>query len=331
MDTPWAPVERCILLTAAIVLSLASWSSTAAGYPDRPVRLIVPFPPSGGTDIVARLVSRSLAEKFRQQFVIDNRPGAASTMGAAIAARANPDGYTLLFVTASFAIAEGYYKHLPYDTRNDFAPVSLLASGPLLVVVHPSVQANSVRELIALAKRTPNTLNYASGGAGGINHLAGELFNSLAGTRLVHVAYKGAGPALSALIAGEVQVMIATLGSALPQVRSGKLKALASCGERRATVLPDLPTLAEAGVAGYAADNWYGLLAPRGTDVRIANALNAEISSALADQATREQLLKLGFEAATSTPTGFREYLSREIAKWAHVIDRAGLRLESTP
>jgi tripartite-type tricarboxylate transporter receptor subunit TctC len=314
----------------AAAISWPASSAQAASYPTHPVRLVVPFPPSGGTDIVARLVGQTLTEAFDQQFVIDNRPGAASTIGASIAAKAAPDGYTLLFVTASYAISASFYKKLPYDPVKDFTAVSLIASGPLLFVVHPSLKANSIQELVALAKKTPGKLYYASGGAGGINHLAGELFNSLAGTQLVHVPYKGAGPALIGVMGGETQMMIATLGSALPHVKSGKLKALAVGSERRATILPDLPTVAESGVPGYGAENSYGLLAPRGTPTGIVSVLQRKISEALKRDDMRAQLLKLGFEPLTSTPDEFSVYLKREIDKWRQVLKTAGLASDTT-
>jgi tripartite-type tricarboxylate transporter receptor subunit TctC len=318
-----------ITLFAAAISWPASFAQ-AASYPAHPVRLVVPFPPSGGTDIVARLVGQTLTEAFDQQFVIDNRPGAASTIGASIAAKAAPDGYTLLFVTASYAISASFYKKLPYDPVKDFTAVSLIASGPLLFVVHPSLKANSIQELVALAKKTPGKLYYASGGAGGINHLAGELFNSLAGTQLVHVPYKGAGPALIGVMGGETQMMIATLGSALPHVKSGKLKALAVGSERRATILPDLPTVAESGVPGYGAENSYGLLAPRGTPTGIVSVLQRKISEALKRDDMRAQLLKLGFEPLTSTSDEFSVYLKREIDKWRQVLKTAGLASDTT-
>lgn len=316
-----------------LFVAVFSWPVScvqAARYPVRPVRLIVPFPPSGGTDIVARLVGQALTHSFQQQFVVDNRPGAASTIGASIAAKAAPDGYTLLFVTASYAISASFYKHLPYDPLADFTPISLIAAGPLLLVVHPSLQVDSIKELVALAKKTPGKLYYASGGAGGINHLAGELFNSLAGTTIVHVPYKGAGPALIGVMSGETQMMIATLGSALPHVKSGKLKALAVGSARRTTVLPDLPTVAESGVPGYRAENWYGLLAPGGTPPHIVNLLHRQISEALSSNEMRAKLLKLGFEPMTSTSSGFSAYLKSDIEKWAQVLKTAGLASSKT-
>jgi tripartite-type tricarboxylate transporter receptor subunit TctC len=312
----------------ALFTAVFSWPVScvqAARYPVRPVRLIVPFPPAGGTDIVARLMGQALTETFGQQFVVDNRPGAASTIGASIAAKAAPDGYTLLFVTASYAISASFYKKLPYDPVKDFTAISRIASGPLLFVVHPSLKVDSIKELVALAKKRPGKLYYASGGAGGINHLAGELFNSLAGTQIVHVPYKGAGPAMIGVMSGEAQMMIATLGSALPHVKSGKLKALAVGSERRATILPDLPTVAESGVPGYGAENSYGLVAPHGTPPHIVNLLHRQISEAVSMDDTRSKLLKLGFEPTIATPDEFSAYLKREIAKWRQVLKKAGL------
>ena len=229
------------------VSSGAEPASSAGQYPARPVRFIVPFPPGGGTDIVGRVIAQKLSERLHAQFVIDNRPGVASVLGSAIAAKAAPDGHTLLLVTASFAIAAGYYKEVPYDSVRDFDAVGQVATAPLVFVVHPSVAVQSIRELIALAKAQPDKLNYASGGEGGINHLPAEMFKSMTGARMTHIPYKGAGPALTALIAGEVQIMIATVGSCLPQIRSGKLRALALGGARRSALLADLPTVAEAG------------------------------------------------------------------------------------
>ncbi|MPZ44697.1 MAG: tripartite tricarboxylate transporter substrate binding protein [Betaproteobacteria bacterium] len=325
-------VARDVLVTAAaaiLVWPLAGvHAADAASYPERPVRLIVPFPPGGGTDIVGRLLAQKLGDSLGQTFVVDNRPGAASTLGAAIAAKASPDGYTLLLITASYAMSASYYTNLQYDPVRDFSAVSLVASGPLLIVVHPSVAASSIRELIALAKASPGKLNYASGGAGGINHLAGELFNSMSGIKLVHVPYKGAGPALTAVMSGETQVMIATLSSSLPHVRSGKLKALALAGDRRFRAAGDLPTISESGLPGYSADNWYGLVAPRHTPASTIALLNKHISAVLATDDFRSQLVNLGFEPMGSTPKAMDAHLKQEVAKWGKVIRASGSRLE---
>jgi tripartite-type tricarboxylate transporter receptor subunit TctC len=315
-------------LCAALAITAGTTTGRAAEYPSRPVRFVVPFPPSGGTDIVARLLAQQLAERTGQQFVIDNRPGAASTIGAQIAARAAADGYTLLLVTASYAISASFYRTLPYDSVSDFDAVARVASGPLLVVVHPSVKVGSMKELIALAKAAPNKMNYASGGAGGINHLAGEMLKIMSGTRIVHVPYKGAGPALTGLIGGEVQMMVATLGSALTHVRNGKLKALATGGGRRSILLPELPTVAESGVPGYAADNWYGILAPRNVPPAILRELDKHIAAALSTDTVRERFTSVGFEPSPSTPAQFAEYLRAEIRKWNRVMKEAGIESE---
>jgi tripartite-type tricarboxylate transporter receptor subunit TctC len=321
-------LRMLLWLCAALAITAGTITGRAAEYPSRPVRFVVPFPPSGGTDIVARLLAQQLAERMGQQFVIDNRPGAASTIGAQIAARAAADGYTLLLVTASYAISASFYRTLPYDSVSDFDAVARVASGPLLVVVHPSVKVGSMKELIALAKAAPNKMNYASGGAGGINHLSGEMLKIMSGTRIVHVPYKGAGPALTGLIGGEVQMMVATLGSALTHVRNGKLKALATGGGRRSSILPELPTVAESGVPGYAADNWYGILAPRNVPPAILRELDKHIAAALSTDTVRERFTSVGFEPSPSTPAQFAEYLRAEIRKWNRVMKEAGIESE---
>ena len=319
-------------LAAALCLG-AGPAGAAAGadaarpaYPSRPVRFIVPFPPGGGTDILGRILAQKVGDTMGQQFVVDNRGGAASLLGSELAARAAPDGYTLLLATASFAISAGFYRSLPYDPIRDFDAVGLIATQPLAVVQHPALPANSVQELIAHAKANPNKLNYASGGEGGINHLAAELLKRMTGVRMVHVPYKGAGPALTALLGGEVQLFIATLGSALPHVRSGKLRALAIASAQRSPTAPDLPTVAESGVPGYEAANWYGVLAPRGTPESVVAALNRQIGAALGDRTTAERLAAQGFEPAVSTARRFADYMKAEIAKWSRTIKDAGIQ-----
>lgn len=297
-------------------------------YPSRPVRFIIPFPPAGGTDIVGRILGEKLGDKLGQQFVIDNRPGAAGTLGSGIAAKAAADGYTIVLVTASFAISASFYRNLPYDPVRDFDAVGFVASQPAVLVIHPSVPATSVKELIALVRANPDKLNYASGGAGGINHLAAEMLNSMTGMRVVHIPYKGLGPALTALLAGEVQLMIATLGSSLPLIRSGKLRALALGAAKRSSSAPDLATLAESGVPGYDVDNWYGVLAPRGTPQSIIGLLNGQTVAVLAGADVRDRFAALGFEPAASTPKQFADYLKAEIAKWAKVVRESGAKAE---
>ena len=300
--------------------------AAANSYPAKPVRIIVPFPPGAGADVVGRMVGQKLNERFGQTFVIDNRSGAAGMIGVSLAANAPADGHTILLVTATFAISAAYNRNLPYDSLRDFSAVALAATGPLVLVAHPSVAANSVKELIALANANPGRLNYASGGAGGINHLAGEMFKSMTGTRIAEVPYKGGDPALNGLLGGEVNIMIATLGSCVTQIRAGKLKALGMATARRSVLMPELTTIAEAGVADFEANTWYGFLAPQPTPAAIVGRLNREIAISLAGEADRARLAVLGFEPPpANTPAGFAAYLRSEIARWDRVMKKAGI------
>ena len=314
-----------VLIFVAVVPARAA-EKKPADYPVRPVRFVVPFPP-GGADTVARIVAQKLSETLGQQLVIDNRPGAGSTIGTAVVANAANDGYTTLFATSAFAISAAIYRKLPYEPVRDFAPVSAIGSAPLILVVHPAVNAVSVKELIALAKAKPNALNYASNGSGSITFLAAELLKSMAGVRITEVAYKGAGPSLTALLAGEVQMMVAPLGPALPHVKAGKLKAIATPGAQRSALLPDLPTIAESGLPGYEAVNWYGVLVPRGTSAAIVRVLNQHIVAALGSADVRERFGQLGYEPTPSTPEAFGKQVRDEIAKWTRVIKEAGVPL----
>ena len=316
-------MKRAHLLVAGAALMCTTLATHA--YPTRPLRFIVPFPPAGGTDILGRVISQKLGERLGQQVVIDNRPGAAGTLGTGLAAKAAPDGHTLLLMTGSLAIAAGYYRNLPFDVMRNFDAVGQIATVSLVFVAHPALPAPSIRELVALAKAQPDKLNYASGGEGGVNHVPAELFKQMTGTRITHVPYRGAGPALNSLLAGETQLMVATLGSCLAYVRAGRLRALALAGAQRSALVPELPTVAEAGYPGYAADNWYGVVVPHGTPRGIVATLNREISAAMAGGAAREQFTALGFEVATSSPEDFSRYLASELAKWARVVKSAGL------
>jgi tripartite-type tricarboxylate transporter receptor subunit TctC len=295
-----------------------------AAYPNRPVRFIVPFPP-GGSDTVARMIGQKFSETFGQQFVIDNRAGAAGTLGAGIAAKAPADGYTIMFATASFAISASLYRNLPYDSIKDFTAVGLVSSGPMLVVAHPSLPIASIRDLVALAKAKPDTLNFASTGTGTITHLAAELFKSMTGVRMTHIPYKGSGPAQTDLLAGQVQLMFDVIGAALPHARAGTLKALAVTSAKRSALVPDLPTVAESGVPGYDASTWYGVLAPRGTPRSVVNLLSDQIVVTLNTTEFRERLAGLGFEPQISTPEQFADFLRADIAKWARAIKDAGV------
>ncbi|MBI4188962.1 MAG: tripartite tricarboxylate transporter substrate binding protein [Betaproteobacteria bacterium] len=307
--------------TAALA---AEKKANAGDYPARPVRVVVPFPP-GGIDTVARAVGHKLTETTGRQFVIDNRPGAGGTIGTAVVANAANDGYTTLFTSSAFAISVAIYRKLPYDSVRDFAPVASIASAPLLLVVHPSVPASNVKELIALAKAKPNALNYASNGSGSITFLAAELLKSMAGVHITEVAYKGAGPSLTALLSGEVQLMVAPLGPSLPHVRTGKLKALGVPSAQRSALFPELPTIAESGLPGYEALNWYGVLVPRGTSQRIVSVLNQHIVGALESSDVRARFAALGYDPTPSTPEQFGKQVREEINKWTQVIKDAGV------
>lgn len=325
-------IDRGLCIHALLAASLLgifpaqAFGQTKEPYPSHPVRFIIPFPPGGGTEIAGRLMGQRFAEELGQPFVIDNRPGAAGTIGAAIVAKAAPDGYTLLFASASHAISASFYKNLPYDSSADFSGAGRVVSGPLVLVAHPSVAANSVKDVIALAKQKPGVMNYASSGAGSITHLATEMFLSMTGTRITHVSYKGAAPARIALLGGQVQLLIAPLGPTVEFIRTGKLKALGLCGARRSALLPSLPTIAESGVPGYEADTWYGVLAPRGTPASILDLLNIKILEALKHDQFAMQLSALGFEPAGTTPKQFDAYIKSEIAKWGRAMKDAGIQ-----
>lgn len=322
----------CLAITGlCLVTGTAPAADSAKSYPSRPVRFIVPFPPGGGTDILGRMLAQKLGAAMGQQFVVDNRGGAASLLGSALAAKSTADGYTLLLATGSFAISAAFYAKVPYDPVGDFSGVGLIAFQPLVLLKNPAVRAANVRELVALAKGSPDKLNYASGGAGGINHLAGELLKNMTGVRIVHVPYKGAGPALAGLIAGETDLFIATLGSALPHLRSGRVQALALASTKRSPVVPEIPTMDESGVAGYEATNWYGVLAPRGVPRVIVAFLNTQIVLALRDAHFQVALGAQGFEPASSTAEELDSHLRSEIRKWSRVVKERGIGAAMAP
>jgi tripartite-type tricarboxylate transporter receptor subunit TctC len=298
--------------------------AAAQSYPTKPIRFIVPFPPGGGNDTIARTFGQKMTQSLGQQVVIDNRAGAGGNIGAETAAHALPDGYTLfLGGVGSHGINPNLQTKLPYDPIRDFAPISLIAAAPLVIVVPPSVPAKSLGELITLAKSRPGELNYASSGAGTIAHLSAELLNSMAGIKLEHVPYKGTGPALTDLLGGRVQVMFNSAVSILPQVRSGKLRALAMTASKRSSAMPDLPTVTEAGVPGYEAASWYGVLAPAHTPRAIVQKLNGEIVRIAQSPDVRERLAADGADPVGNSPEEFAVYIKRELARWARVIEQA--------
>ncbi len=313
---------RSILIAATAAL-LPAWAAAQTAWPDKPVKIILPFPPGGSTDLLAREIAQGFTAAFGQNFLVENRPGAASTVGTAAVAKSAPDGYTWLFTSSHYAIIASLYRKLPYDPRKDLVPVSMVANVPVILVVNPSVSAKSVPELIALAKAQPGKLNFASSGSGGVAHLSGELFNAMAGVSMNHVPYKGGAPAMQDLLGGHVQVMFDAISTSLPHIKTGKLRALAWTGKARSPILPELPTIAEAGVPGYASAAWFAMFAPAGTPPEAIRKVAAEVRRIVNQPDVRERQLGLGLEMVGSTPEAFKSILDEEIAKWAKVIQDA--------
>ncbi len=314
---------------AAACAPAMAQGSAVAKYPDKSLRLIVPFPPGGGNDILARTLGQRLAEAVSQQVVVDNRGGAGGALGATIAAQANPDGYTLfLGSVGNLAQNPALKSNLPYDPVRDFAPVSLVAVSSFMLAVHPGVAAKSVQDLIALAKASPGKLNYASGGAGSSLHMAGELFKYATSTDMLHVPYKGSGPAMVDLVSGRVQLIFSTMPPVLPQVKSGKLRALGVTTIKRAAAAPDVPTIAESGVKGFNVSNWQGVLAPATTPAPIVRKLNQDILKSLALPGMTEALAQQGLEPAGGKPEEFGALIKSEIAKYTQVVKAARITVD---
>ncbi|HTV26833.1 MAG TPA: tripartite tricarboxylate transporter substrate binding protein [Xanthobacteraceae bacterium] len=301
--------------------------AAAQDYPSRSIRLIIPFPPGGSNDVVGRIIANQLGEKLGKQVFVDNRGGAGGVVGTDLAAKAAPDGYTLLIISIAHAVDPWLYKE-PYDPVKDFVPVSIIATGTNVLTVNPTVPAHSVKELLDLAKAKPGVLNYASAGIGSFQHLSGELFKLLAGVNIVHVPYKGGGPAMLALIAGEDQVMFSSIVQTVPSIQSGQLRALATGGEQRSPILPDLPTIAEAGVPGYVAANWWGIVAPAGTPQPIVDKLHDTIAGLLDSPETKKFLDNEGAAPVHMSAAGFGKFIAAEIAKWGPVVQKAGMKAE---
>jgi tripartite-type tricarboxylate transporter receptor subunit TctC len=311
------------------VCLFAGFANGQGSYPSKPVRIIVGFPPGQATDIIARVVAEKLTARLGQSFYIDNKPGAAGIIGTELTIKSPPDGYTLLFSSSGpLAVNPGLYAKLPYDPVRDLQPITVAANVPLFLVVHPSVNATNVRELIALAKAQPGRLNYASGGSGVTNHLAMEMFKSAAGVDLVHVPYKGGPPAVADLIGGQVSLMFETGPGILPHVKSGKLRALGLGSDKRSAAMPELPTVSEQGLPGFDGKAWVAFVAPAGVPRPIVDKLNAETVAILALQDVRERLLALGAEPAATTPDEFAAYLKSEIAKWGKAVKDSGAKVE---
>jgi tripartite-type tricarboxylate transporter receptor subunit TctC len=312
------------VLSAALIAALAASPAGAADpYPARPIRLVVPAAPGGGTDIIARILADAVGPALGQTVVVDNRAGAGTTLGADIVSKATPDGYVLLISPNALAFNVALYRKLPYDTLRDFAPIALVADQPNILVVHPSLPAKTFQDYVALARSQPGKLVYGSGGLGVGSHLAMELLLISQRIELVHVPYKGVGPAITALLGNEVSALLSTFASALPHVRAGRLRALGVTSAQRAPALPDIPTIAESGVSGFEYGTWYGLLAPAGTPRAILERLNRVTVDALASQKTTERLVGQGLTPTPSTPAQFSAKLKSETGKWIQVVRAA--------
>lgn len=327
-DAPDSPslMRRRLLAAGLLGMAAQPFASLAAdAWPSKPVRLIVPFPPGGPVDSTARIFSQKLGEMWKTPIVIDNRAGAGGTIGAALAAKEAPDGYGLFLGSIHHAVNPSLMGKLPYDIEKDFAPISFAAMFPVFVVAHPSVPANNIKELIAYAKKSERPLAYGSSGNGGGTHLAGELFNMEAGTRLQHIPYKGSGPAMSDLLGGQVQLMFSDAPTALQHIKSGRIKVLGVASRKRSGMLPDVPTVAESGLPGYEAYSWAALFAPAQTPQPLLDRINADFNVAMNDAGVRQRLLQAGAEADPGTQDQMRQRLHSEIVKWKKVIQTAGI------
>jgi len=322
-------VQRVLSLLASTVMILAAAApSTAQDYPSHPIKMIVPFGAGGPTDIFTRLLAEELRKALKQPFVLENRPGAGTIIGTEAAAKSPPDGYTVLMISATQTTTETLVPSKPYKLLRDFVPVASLLNSELVMVVHPSVPVNTVKDFIALAKSKPGALNYASSGVGSNYHMAGELFKNLTGTNILHVPYKGSSGARNDIISGQIEMMFDSVPSMAPMIQAGRVKALGTTGKMRSAILPDVPTLSEAGVPGYEATIWIGVMAPAGTPQPIVTLLNTEINKILARADVVEAWTKQGATAMSMTPEQFGDYVQSEIDKWARVINANGIKPE---
>jgi len=309
------------------VLAAVSFVAAAQGFPNKPVRIVVPFPPGGGVDIIARLVGPKLAREYGQQVIVENRAGAAGIIGTEYAARAAPDGYTWLLATlGNLAVNKHLYSTMTVDPLRDLAPVTHVVDVHFVMVAHPSLPARNVRQLIALAKSRPGEITFSSSGAGGAPHLGGELFNRLAGVKITHVPYKGSGPSFADLLGGHVSLTYDSMLQALPYIRAGKLNALGVLGAKRAAALPDVPTIAEQGVTGYELTNWFGLVVPAATPKDLITRIHDDFTRALQDKETREKIAAMGADVVANRPDQFGQFWRAESDKWARVIREANIK-----
>lgn len=317
-----------IVMVLSALVSFGSAVATAQTYPNAPVRIIVPFPAGGGVDGMGRILAQKLTESFGKTFVIDNRGGANGNIGTEVAAKSPKDGYTLLVTGAGLVTNPSLYAKVPYDAVKDFDPVSLAAMAPNILVVHPSVPAKTVKELIALARARPGEIGYGGSGSGSTPHLAAELFKTMAHINIVHIPYRGTGPALIGLLSGEANIMFLPVTSGVPLVKNGRLRALAVTSATRLQVVPQVPTVAESGLKGYESSQWYGMLAPAGTSAEILNVLNAHVVKCMQNADVRERLLGEGAVPVGSTRDEFAAHIRKELAKWAKVIKESGARID---
>ncbi len=317
-----------ILLTCLAQVIVVPAASAQDGWPKRPVKIIVPFPAGGSTDIVAREIAQGLTAKFGQQFLVENRPGAGSTVGTAAVAKAPGDGYTFLVTSSHFAIVPSLYENLTYDPLKDLKGVSLLVNIPVILVATPSAPFKTVAELIEYDKKNPGKLNFGSSGAGGVNHLSGELFNHMAGTKLTHIAYKGTAPAMQDLMAGHVQIMFDAISTSLPNIRAGHIKAIAWTGAKPSPVLPELPTVAASGLPGYDTTSWLAMFAPAGTPQEIVTKVSDEVRQILNQPTVKERQVAQGVEIVASTPQQLDAIVQTEMPKWSALIKKIGVKAE---
>ncbi len=320
--------RRQLVLAAASLAATAAIGQTTTAWPDRPIQLLIPYPPGGSTDLIARPLSIKLQERLGQPVVLDYKPGAGGTVASQAAARAKPDGHTFIMVLAAHAINASLYPKLPYDTRRDFMPVSLVANLPLLVSASPSAKARSMQELIAEAKANPGKITFGSAGNGNTSHLAAEYFASMAGIQLTHVPYKGSAPLVNAMLAGEVQMTFDSASTSLPHVQSGRLRGLAVTGDTRLPMIADVPTMVEAGLPGFVVNGWYAVLAPAGTPSAIVERLSREIAAVVAQADVRQQLQAGGYQLVGSSPAALGTHIDAEITRWAKVVKDSGARID---
>jgi tripartite-type tricarboxylate transporter receptor subunit TctC len=319
------------LLTLILPVAIASALSPASAqspFPSKPVRIISPFPPGGGNDTLCRIVAQKLTDELKQQVIVENRAGANGIVGTEVAARAAPDGYTIVLIPSGHAVNATLYRKLPFDSIRDFTPITLLGSSPLVLAVHPSLPAKNVKDLVALAKARPGQLTYGSAGVGASGHLGGALFESLAGVKMLHIPYKGMAGAITDLMSGQVTLTFGTTASVIPHVRAGRLRAFATTGAHRSPALPELPTVAEAGVPGYEAGLWYGFVGPARLPPEVVRRLNAAIVAVIGHPDVRARLASQGVDPQSTTPEAFARLLASDVERWAQVIRRAGIQPE---